>query len=72
MINSELLSDLEKEILELLDNKAKDHYLADLSWASIPPLNQSREEITLDFFTKRYGKKYYDILPTNLKQKIRN
>jgi len=65
------LTDLELEIVAFLDEhhdgKAKDHLLGDLSWADYV---QSKEQIISDFFTKRGGKIYLDLLPEHLKNKI--
>ena len=62
--------------------KLKDHFLADLSWASDMTLCEIREscgqntyvttrpQAISNFFTKRIGKRVFDILPDDIKNYI--
>lgn len=78
------LSAMEKRICDwLVENfepKLKDHFLADLSWAvdsveSSAALKEiwqanTRPQAIANFFTKRIGKRVYDILPDDIKNYV--
>lgn len=86
MYEESWLTSFEKQIVRFLerdmfDPKAKDFFLADLSWGNgwvgndllsgINPIHlEDRMQITVRFFTHRHGKKYFDQLPEDIKNKI--
>lgn len=79
------MSDMEQRICDWLvenfETKLKDHFLADLSWAIegddvLSNLQQAngyattRPQAIVNFFTKRIGKRVYEILPDDIKNYI--
>lgn len=84
-MNDSNLSAMEKRICDWLvenfETKLKDHFLADLSWAIegddvLSNIRQSegyattRPKAIVNFFTKRIGKRVYEILPDDIKNYI--
>lgn len=71
VIEESALSDLERETADWLtnnvENKLKDFFLADLSWANN---QEERQKAFVDFFTKRTGKRVLEILPDNIKNYV--
>jgi hypothetical protein len=65
------LSEMEIRVIHFLsanwENKLKDFFLADLSWANN---QEERNRAFVDFFTKRKGKRVLDILPEDIKNYI--
>lgn len=71
VIEESALSDLERETADWLtnnvENKLKDFFLADLSWANN---QEERHQAFVDFFTKRMGKRVLEILPDDIKNYV--
>lgn len=71
MIQESELSDLERKVVEWLErnleNKLKDFFLADLSWAEN---QQERDLAFINFFTKRMGKRVLEIMPEDIKNYV--
>lgn len=65
------LSDIERRTADWLvanfENKLKDFFLADLSWAND---QQEREKAFINFFTKRMGKRVLALLPEDIKNYV--
>lgn len=80
------MNDIEQRICDWLvlnfEPKLKDHFLADLSWASCRSINEIKEsngqntyattrpQAIVNFFTKRMGKRVFEILPDDIKNYI--
>jgi len=65
------LSEMEIRVVEFLvhnwENKLKDFFLADLSWANN---QEEREQAFINFFTKRMGKRVLEHLPEDIKNYV--
>jgi hypothetical protein len=81
----ESLTELETRICDFLvanlEPKLKDYFLADLSWAvegdkSLDDLHEkfgyasNRKQAIINFFTKRMGKRVFELLPDDIKNYI--
>jgi hypothetical protein len=64
------MNDIEQRICDWLvinfEPKLKDHFLADLSWAG----DGTRPQAISNFFTKRIGKRVFELLPDDIKNYI--
>lgn len=71
VIEESSLSDIESKTADWLvanfENKLKDFFLADLSWTNN---KQERDQAFVDFFTKRMGKRVFDLLPDEIKNHV--
>jgi len=71
VIEESALSEIERETADWLtnnvENKLKDFFLADLSWANN---QEERHQAFIDFFTKRIGKRVLEILPDDIKNYV--
>ena len=84
-MNESNLSAMEQRICDWLvenfETKLKDHFLADLSWAvegdkTLADIQKKfgyatkRSQAIVNFFTKRIGKRVYEILPDDIKNYV--
>lgn len=71
MLEESALSDIERRTADWLtinfENKLKDFFLADLSWAND---QEEREKAFIKFFTQRMGKRVLPLLPEDIKNYV--
>ena len=71
MTEESTLSEIERKTVDWLninfENKLKDFFLADLSWANN---QQERDQAFADYFTKRVGKRIFHLLPDDIKNHV--
>lgn len=85
-MNESNINEIENLIIKFLEEnkelKLKEFFLSDLSWVEVDSdlkevmaaegYAKNKTQAIVDFFTKRFGKRLFHILPKNIKQFIIN